>query len=73
MAEVAKLFVRDALYHFSFADYPDSFESINQSIVKFITRYFQVLSVNPVMNRKRGWDSGVSPSAGGRGASLGAN
>ena len=30
---------------------------INQSIVKFITRYFQVLSVSPVMNLKRGWDS----------------
>ena len=34
-----------------------SLQSINQSIVKFITRYFQVLSVSPVMNRKRGWDS----------------
>ena len=48
-------------------------QSINQStILKFITRYFQVLSVSPVMDRKRGWDSGVSPSAGGRGASSGA-
>ena len=27
-------------------------QSINRSIVKFITRYFQVLSVSPVMNRK---------------------
>ena len=50
----------------------DKRQSINQSIVKFITRYFQVLSVSPVMNRKRGWDSGVSPSAGGRRASSGA-
>ena len=46
-----------------------SLQSINQSIVRFITRYIQLLSVSPIMNRERGWYSGVSRSAGGRDAS----